>query len=148
MKKILYFLLPLLLMTACHKNSYVARVTDVRLVSVDPKNGYPGDLVTLLGNNFSTDPEKNIVMLGGERARVLEAYSNRLLVILPDHEPGQYEFSVEAPAGKAEVFADGVNALKDATDYKHTRQTVASSTRLPIHLSSGGGWTAIIKVSK
>ena len=79
MKKILYFLLPLLLMTACHKNSYVARVTDVRLVSVDPKNGYPGDLVTLLGNNFSTDPEKNIVMLGGERARVLEAYSNRLL---------------------------------------------------------------------
>ena len=63
MKKILYFLLPLLLMTACHKNSYVARVTDVRLVSVDPKNGYPGDLVTLLGNNFSTDPEKNIVML-------------------------------------------------------------------------------------
>ena len=102
MKKILYFLLPLLLMTACHKNSYVARVTDVRLVSVDPKNGYPGDLVTLLGNNFSTDPEKNIVMLGGERARLLEAYSNRLLVILPDHEPGQYEFSVEAPAGKAE----------------------------------------------
>ena len=49
---------------------------------------------------------------------------------------------------QADIFADGVNALKDATDYKHTRQTVASSTRLPIHLSSGGGWTAIIKVSK
>ena len=49
---------------------------------------------------------------------------------------------------QADIFADGVNALKDATDYKYTRQTVASSTRLPIHLSSGGGWTAIIKVSK
>ena len=49
---------------------------------------------------------------------------------------------------QADIFADGVNALKDATDYKHTRQTVTSSTRLPIHLSSGGGWTAIIKVSK
>jgi alpha-glucosidase len=49
---------------------------------------------------------------------------------------------------QADIFADGVNAQKDATDYKHTRQTVASSTRLPIHLSSGGGWTAIIKVSK
>ena len=49
---------------------------------------------------------------------------------------------------QADIFADGVNALKDATDYKHTRQTVTSSTRLPVHLSSGGGWTAIIKVSK
>lgn len=49
---------------------------------------------------------------------------------------------------QADIFADGVNAQKDATDYKHTRQTVTSSTRLPIHLSSGGGWTAIIKASK
>ncbi len=45
----------------------------------------------------------------------------------------------------ADIFADGVNALKDATDYKHTQQTVTPSDRLNIHLSSGGGWTAIIK---
>ena len=45
----------------------------------------------------------------------------------------------------ADIFADGVNALKDATDYKHTQQTVIPSDRLNIHLSSGGGWTAIIK---
>ena len=45
----------------------------------------------------------------------------------------------------ADIFADGVNALKDATDYKHTQQTVTRSDRLNIHLSSGGGWTAIIK---
>ena len=46
---------------------------------------------------------------------------------------------------QADIFADGVNALKDATDYKHTQQTVIPSDRLNIHLSSGGGWTAIIK---
>ncbi len=45
----------------------------------------------------------------------------------------------------ADIFADGVNALKDAADYKHTRKTVSSKDRLKIHLSSGGGWTAIIK---
>ena len=45
----------------------------------------------------------------------------------------------------ANIFADGVNAQKEARDYKHTQQTVTSADRLSIHLSSGGGWTAIIK---
>jgi alpha-glucosidase len=45
----------------------------------------------------------------------------------------------------ADIFADGVNAHKEATDYKHTQQTVNSKDRLTVHLSSGGGWTAIIR---
>ena len=45
----------------------------------------------------------------------------------------------------ADIFADGVNAHKEATDYKHTQQTVTSKDRLTVHLSSGGGWTAIIR---
>ena len=46
---------------------------------------------------------------------------------------------------EADIFADGINATKEATDYQHRRQKVSSSDRLPIHLSSGGGWTAIIR---
>ena len=45
----------------------------------------------------------------------------------------------------ADIFADGVNAHKEATDYKHIQQTVTSKDRLTVHLSSGGGWTAIIR---
>ena len=45
----------------------------------------------------------------------------------------------------ADIFADGVNAHKEATDYKHTQQTVTCKDRLTVHLSSGGGWTAIIR---
>ena len=45
----------------------------------------------------------------------------------------------------ADIFADGVNAHKEATDYKHTKQTVTNKDRLAVHLSSGGGWTAIIR---
>ena len=82
MKKIFHILVPLLLLTGCQQDTYVARVTDVRLVSVDPKYGYPGDLVTVLGRNFSAEPLENIVTVGGERARVLEAYKDRLLIIL------------------------------------------------------------------
>ena len=52
--------------------------------------------------------------------------------------PGQYQ---------ADIFADGVNAAKEATDYQHIRQSVSSTDRLAIHLSSGGGWTAIIRAN-
>ena len=45
----------------------------------------------------------------------------------------------------ADIFADGVNAQKEATDYKHTQQTVTRKDRLTVRLSSGGGWTAIIR---
>ena len=45
----------------------------------------------------------------------------------------------------ADIFADGVNAMREATDYKHTIRSVTAGERLNIHLSSGGGWTAIIK---
>ena len=45
----------------------------------------------------------------------------------------------------ADIFADGTNTDKDARDYRHTTQTVSAAQKLDVHLSSGGGWTAIIK---
>ena len=59
-----------------------------------------------------------------------------LVVDLSFLAPGQHQ---------ANIFADGINATKEATDYQHIRQAVSASDRLPIHLSSGGGWVAIIK---
>ena len=46
---------------------------------------------------------------------------------------------------QADIFADGINAQKDATDYRRTTQQVSASDKLKVHLSSGGGWTAIIR---
>lgn len=114
MKKILYMmLLPLLFVTGCKRNDYVAHVKDIRLVSVDPKNGYPGDLVTVLGNNFSTDLEENLVTVDGVRAQVLEAYHNRLLVIMPDHETGPGTIVVQAPSGTSEGVTFNYLAIPD-----------------------------------
>ena len=45
----------------------------------------------------------------------------------------------------ADIFADGVNAQKGATDYKHTKQMVSGRDQLQVHLSSGGGWTGIFR---
>lgn len=45
----------------------------------------------------------------------------------------------------AVIFTDGVNATKEATDYKRINKTVNNSDCFPVHLSSGGGWVAIIQ---
>lgn len=45
---------------------------------------------------------------------------------------------------EADIFADGVNAEKEATDYKHSKQSVKAGEKLDVHLASGGGWAAII----
>ena len=70
------------------------------------------------------------------------------LAVLTDWTPRDLTLNLSfLPAGQyqADIFTDGVNALKDATDYQHLRQIVTATDRLNIHLSSGGGWTAILK---
>jgi alpha-glucosidase len=42
----------------------------------------------------------------------------------------------------AEIFKDGINADRDATDYKKEIKRVNALTMLNIHLSNGGGWSA------
>jgi len=50
------------------------------------------------------------------------------------------------PAGnyEAEIFEDGVNADRDATDYKKIVRRVISGDKLAIRLFPGGGWVARI----
>ena len=50
------------------------------------------------------------------------------------------------PAGKytAEIFKDGVNADRNATDYKKETITISAGDKVNIHLAQGGGWVARI----
>ena len=52
---------------------------------------------------------------------------------------------LEGLNGKANIFADGVNADREATDYQHTYRQVSSADKLQVHLAPGGGWIAIIE---
>lgn len=45
---------------------------------------------------------------------------------------------------EAEIFKDGINADRDATDYKRQIIVVNKSTKQTISLASGGGWAARI----
>ena len=45
---------------------------------------------------------------------------------------------------EAVIFSDGVNAERNATDYKKETRTIKAGDKLNIRLASGGGWTARI----
>ena len=46
---------------------------------------------------------------------------------------------------EAEVFRDGINADREATDYKKEVIKIDSRDKVKIQLSAGGGWAAILK---
>ncbi|HEY5499780.1 MAG TPA: glycoside hydrolase family 97 catalytic domain-containing protein, partial [Bacteroidales bacterium] len=51
-------------------------------------------------------------------------------------KPGNYQ---------AEIFRDGINADRDATDYKKEVVNISSGEKLKIKLMNGGGWVARIE---
>jgi len=52
---------------------------------------------------------------------------------------------LDAGRYQAVVFKDGVNADREATDYKKDVLQLASGATMPIQLSNGGGWAARIE---
>jgi len=48
----------------------------------------------------------------------------------------------------AEIFKDGINAGKDATDYKHEIVKVVSADKLTVNMANGGGFAIIISPKK
>jgi alpha-glucosidase len=45
---------------------------------------------------------------------------------------------------EAEIFSDGINADRDATDYQKELRTVTAKDKLQVQMAPGGGWTARI----
>ena len=80
-----------------------------------------------------------IAAMNNWQARDLTVDLSRL--VTPNNTTGK----LEKMNGKANIFADGINADREATDYKHTYRQVTSGDKLQIHLAPGGGWTAIVE---
>ena len=74
--------LMLLGLSSCQKK-YVASVTDLRLVRVDPSSGYEGDLIHILGRNFSTAFGENHVYINGVEAKMVEFNKDQLTIVAP-----------------------------------------------------------------
>lgn len=89
------------LASACQDDKYVANVTELSLVRMDPESGYSGAIVKVLGRNFSEKAKDNVVLIGGKEAKVLDANKWDLTIVVPENDPAEYEVEVTTPAGKA-----------------------------------------------
>ena len=68
-----------------------------QIADFQPWRGYAGTIMTIIGNNFSDTREQNRVRVGGQYAYVVEASSDRLLVIThPDTVTGPVEVEVDS----------------------------------------------------
>ncbi len=67
-----------------------------------------------------------------------------------DWEPRELKLDLGFLEGRyrAEVFADGINADRDATDYTRCEMTVEGGKPLTVKLAPGGGWTARLEPAK
>lgn len=138
--KIIYLtLLSLLLAFAgCDDDDYVASVTELRLVRVAPTSGYAGDIVRILGRNFSVNYGENTVTINGKQAKVLDIAKDELSVVMPANEPGSYPIRVETPAGEIEGLAFKYNVQPEKEYYV---TTVAGSGKFGCDDGVGGAAT-------
>ncbi|MCC7527987.1 MAG: IPT/TIG domain-containing protein [Candidatus Melainabacteria bacterium] len=72
------------------------------ITSLSPSKVSPGHSVTIVGNNFSGDPDANVVMFGSHRARCLSASSDKLIVQVPDY--------VDSAESRVSVSVGGMQA--------------------------------------
>lgn len=46
---------------------------------------------------------------------------------------------------KATIYQDGINADRNANDFKMIKKTITKNDKLEIHMSPGGGWVAVLE---
>ena len=75
---------------------------ELTVLQVMPSSAYAGDLVTLIGQSFSSVVSENQVTINGAVAEVKEATSSQLKIIIPDTEEGSYPIRVKVGTKEAE----------------------------------------------
>lgn len=68
---------------------------ELAVLQVMPSSAYAGDMVTLIGQCFSTTLTENQVTINGVVAEVKEATASQLKIIIPDTEEGSYPICVK-----------------------------------------------------
>lgn len=89
----------LLFATACNRDTYVANVTELQLVSLSPKEGYDGSIVKVLGRNFATSFGENEVTINGKVAKIIDFSKDQITVVAPENDFGTFPVVVTTPKG-------------------------------------------------
>jgi alpha-glucosidase len=144
---------PMSLGTRCHQLAmYVVYESPLQMLSDNP--------VHYLQEAECFDFIKKVPTVWDE-TRVLEAKTGQYILLARRHGNKWYlggmtnwdtrelmidlSFLESGKSWSAEIFRDGVNADRNAVDYKKVTQTVKSGDKITVKMAPGGGWCARIE---
>jgi alpha-glucosidase len=138
--------------TRCHQLAmYVVFEEPLKMLSDSPTNYMKEQECTDFIAKFPTVFEETVAIDGkvGEYVAIARRRANTWYVGAMTNWNSReltLDFSF-LPRGsyEAEVFKDGVNADREATDYKKEVLRIDSNEKVKIQMSPGGGWAAILK---
>jgi alpha-glucosidase len=141
--------------TRCHQLAmYVVFEEPLKMLSDSPTNYLKERECTDFIAKFPTTFEETVAMAGkvGEYVAIARRRANSWYVGAMTNWNSReltLDFSF-LPRGdyEAEIFRDGINADRDATDYKKEIVKIDSGDKIKIKLSTGGGWAAILRKIK
>jgi sugar lactone lactonase YvrE len=91
---------------SCEKTKERVESKDPVIVLVSPKTAREGAIISIIGRNFSTLREENVVKFNGLEAIVLEASEGELKVIVPDSgSDGKLTLTVRGQALEGPTFS-------------------------------------------
>lgn len=100
----------------------------LRINDFSPREGWPGTIITILGNGFSADRDADIVTIGSVGALVIEVDTNRLVVLAGE----------STVTGPIVVKVGAETATRRATSSSNrTRQQPISTRPAPPSFSTG-----------
>jgi alpha-glucosidase len=141
--------------TRCHQLAmYVVFEEPLKMLSDNPTNYMNEQECTDFIAKFPTTFEETVAMAGkvGEYVAIARRRADSWYVGAMTNWTSReltLDFSF-LPKGnyEAEIFRDGINADRDATDYKKEIVKIDSGDKIKIKLSTGGGWAAILRKIK
>ena len=146
-----FFTRPMSLGTRCHQLAmYVVYESPLQMLADSPTNYLPEiDCMEFLSDVPSVwDDTKVLEATFGDYVLVARRNGKEWYVgALNDWSARELEvdFSfLDAGNYAIDIYQDGINAEKNAEDFKRVRKNITNKDKLKIHLASGGGWVARI----
>jgi len=140
--------------TRCHQLAmYVIYEEPIKMLSDNPTIYMKEQECTDFISRIPTTFDETVAMDGkvGEYAVIARRKANTWYVGAMGNWDAReliLDFSFLAKGNyEVEYFMDGINADREATDYKKEIVKIDSGDKIKIQLSTGGGWAAILRKS-
>ncbi len=138
--------------TRCHQLAmYVIYESPLQMLADSPSNYYrePETMEFLTDVPTTWDDTKVLEAKVGDYLMIARRKGDKWYIgAMTDWTPREFEidFSFLSPGlHSIKIWQDGINADKNASDFKFFQQPITSSEKIKIKLAPGGGWVGVVE---